>query len=78
MKTFEYEVVIENEDGRPTETARRIGFARPNIGEEVVVDDVIYTVRLVRHEQEHRTTRRIYTWPRVYVRKAVKTQPARG
>ncbi len=49
MNTFEYELVIENDDGPETRTARRIGFARPIVGEE---------------EQ-----RRIYTWPRVYVRK---------
>jgi hypothetical protein len=58
VKTFEYELAIEDARGRKRRTVRRIAFARPLV--------------------EHATTRRVYTWPRVYVRKAVKAQPARG
>ena len=76
MNTFEYELVIENSDGRPIRTARRSGFARPVVGEEIVVNDAVYVVRLVRHEEERGAKRRIYTWPRVYVRKT-NAQPAR-
>jgi len=70
VKTFEYEVVIEDAEGKPIRTARRTGFARPGAGEEVVINDALHVVRLVRHEQERGAKRRVYTWPRVYVRKA--------
>ncbi len=55
--------------GRKIRTARRTGIARPLVGEEVVVNDVVYVVRHVRHEQERGERRRVYTWPRVYMRK---------
>lgn len=55
MNTFEYEIVIENADGSEIRTARRTGFARPIVGEEIVINDALYVVRLVRHEQERGT-----------------------
>ncbi len=76
MNTFEYELVIEDDDGQPIRTARRTGFARPIVGEEIVVNDAVYAVRLVRHQEERGSKRRIYTWPRVYVRKT-NAQPER-
>ena len=69
MKTLEYEVVIEDAAGRPRRTvARTATTGRPLVGEEMVVDGVLYEVHRVRHEQEEERTLRIYPWPRVFVR----------
>ena len=69
MKSHEYEIVIEDADGRAIRTVSRTTLAgRPLVGEEVVVDSGLYVVRAVRHVQEVWRTRRIYTWPRVFVR----------
>ncbi len=73
MKSHDYEIVIEDADGRAIRTVTRTTLAgRPLVGEEVVVDNSIYIVRAVRHVQEVWRTRRIYTWPRVFVRSARK------
>ncbi len=69
MKSHEYEIVIEDSDGDVIRTVTRTTLAgRPLVGEEVVVDNSNYVVRAVRHVQEVWRTRRIYTWPRVFVR----------
>jgi hypothetical protein len=69
VKTLEYEVVIEDAAGRRKRTVVRIATTgRPLVGEEMVVDGLLYEVRRVRHEQEEGRTLRIYTWPRVFVR----------
>ncbi len=68
MKTFEYEVVIERAAGHAPKTVRRIGFARPMLGEEIVVDRRIYVVERVQHQQDDCRTTHIYTWPRLFVR----------
>ncbi len=69
MKSHEYEIVIEDTDGDVIRTVTRTTLAgRPLVGEEVVVDNSIYIVRAVRHIQDVWRTRRIYTWPRVFVR----------
>jgi hypothetical protein len=76
MKTHEYEIVIENADGRPLRTVSRTTLAgRPIVGEEVVVDGTIYIVLHVRREQEDGRTTRIYTWPRIFVQ---AKRPKRG
>jgi len=76
MKSHEYEIAIEDADGRILRTVSRTTLAgRPVVGEEVVVDGAVYVVRAVRHEQGDGRTMRTYTWPRVFVRAKRKRGP---
>ena len=69
MKSHEYEIAIEDADGRVVRTVSRTTFAgRPVVGEEVMIDGALYVARAVRHEQADARTTRVYTWPRVFVR----------
>ena len=69
MKSHQYEIVIEDASGKVVRTVTRTTLAgRPVAGEEVVIDNAVYVVRAVRHVQDVWRTRRIYTWPRVFVR----------
>jgi hypothetical protein len=67
VKTFEYEVVIERRNGRVLHTVRRTAFARPLVGEEIVIERAVYVVRRVQHQEDDGRTLRIYTWPRLFV-----------
>jgi hypothetical protein len=76
MNSHEYEIVIEDGDGRRLRTVSRTTLAgRPVVGDEVVVDGKIYTVLHVRHEQADGKTMRVYTWPRLFVQ---AKRPKRG
>jgi hypothetical protein len=76
VKTHEYEIAIEDADGRILRTVSRTTLAgRPIVDEEVVVDGAVYVVRAVRHEQADARTIRIYTWPRLFVRAKRKRGP---
>ena len=68
MKTFEYELTIEDARGRKRRTVRRIAFARPLVGEEIVLEGVVYVVRRVQHQEDDGRTVHVYTWPRLFVR----------
>ncbi len=68
MKSFEYEVVIERARNRAPRSVRRIAFSRPLVGEEIVVDDRVYVVERVQHQQNEGRTVHVYTFPRLFVR----------
>ncbi len=68
VKTFEYEVIIERARSRAPRTVRRIAFSRPLVGEEIVIDDRVYVVERVQHQQDEGRTVRVYTFPRLFVR----------
>jgi hypothetical protein len=68
MKSFEYELIIERASGRAPRTVRRIAFARPLVGEEIIVDGRVYLVERVQHQEDERRTVRVYTFPRLFVR----------
>ncbi len=69
MKSHDYEIVIEDAGGDVVRTVTRTTLAgHPVVDEEILIDNVLYVVRAVRHIQDVWRTRRIYTWPRVFVR----------
>ncbi len=74
MSIGEYTVTILDADGNPTQTEieRTSHAARPLVGEEIEIDDVLYRVVGVRHCQEEQRTVRVYTRPRVFVRVIVR------
>ena len=68
MKTFEYELIVENARGRQRRTVRRAAFARPLVSEEIVIKDVVYVVRRVQHQEDDSRTVQVYIWQRLFVR----------
>jgi hypothetical protein len=69
VKSFEYEIIIERARARAPRRVRRVAFARPFVGEEIVVEGRVYVVRRVQHQEDDGRTVAVYTWPRIYVRR---------
>jgi hypothetical protein len=66
-----YLVCVENGEGRVVrELDRTTRSATPIVGDEVVIDGAVFHVHRVRHEEDALLTRRVYTVPRVFVRRA--------
>src|SRR5579863_1383499 len=66
-----YRVTIEASDGRVLATHEFVSSGHPAVGEELVIDGVVYVVRRVRHEEdlEARTISR-YSHAHVFARLA--------
>jgi hypothetical protein len=71
MRIGEYRIVIQDMTGEVLATVdRTTATGHPAVGEEIVLDNLVYTVERVRHEDDPdaRTTRR-YTAPCLFVRR---------
>ncbi len=72
-----YAVTIEGASGKPTQTiARMTRGGRPQAGDEIEIDGVLYRVRRVRHETSDGRSVRVYTYARLFVRR-IRVRAAR-